>query len=68
MIRRYLSLLETAEWAGVSRSTVLRWSAVGVFPAKVRLGPGRVAWDLQELERWARSRAAEPEPAPRDAA
>jgi prophage regulatory protein len=56
--RRFLSLLEVAEWAGVSRSTVLRWEAAGTFPRRVRLGPNRVAWDLHALEAWADSREA----------
>jgi predicted DNA-binding transcriptional regulator AlpA len=57
MYKRFLPLPEVAGWAGVSKSTVLRWCAVGRFPQKVRLGPGRVAWDFHELERWAQERA-----------
>ncbi len=57
MHRRFLSLPEVAQWAGVSKSTVLRYTEAGTFPPKVRLGPGRVAWSRHELENWAQERA-----------
>jgi prophage regulatory protein len=54
--RKFLSLAETAAYVGVGKSTVLRWEAAGIFPRRVRLGPGRVAWRLEDLEQWAAER------------
>lgn len=51
--QRFLSAKETARYVGISRSTLFRWEANGQFPARRRLGPGRVAWDRHELEIWA---------------
>ncbi|MFC1660333.1 helix-turn-helix transcriptional regulator [Gemmatimonadota bacterium] len=54
--KRFLNLREVAEFCGVSRSSVLRWEQDGLFPARRRLGPARVGWDLEELEEWAAAR------------
>jgi prophage regulatory protein len=58
ILRRFLSLSEAAEFAGISKSTLLRYQAKGLFPKRRRLGPGRVAWDRLELEAWAENREA----------
>lgn len=65
--RQNLNLNETAEFVGVSRSSILRWEADGRFPRRRRLGPNRVAWIRQELEEWNQSRepvapASDPQP------
>lgn len=54
--KRYYSLAETAGWASLGGSTVLRWVKLGKFPQPVRLGPNRVAWDVADLEKWAEAR------------
>lgn len=56
MLKRFHSLPGTSEYSGMSRSTVLRRVKDGTFPAPVRLGPGRVAWDVRDLEAWAADR------------
>jgi prophage regulatory protein len=56
--RRFLSLPEVVEWAGISRSSLLRYEAQGHFPPRVRLGPGRIGWDVKDLEAWADQRGA----------
>jgi len=56
MYRRFLSLPEVATWSGTSKSTVLRRVQDGTFPTPVRLGPGRIAFCIHELESWAADR------------
>lgn len=58
---RFLSLGEATAFAGISKSTLQRYEKAGTFPARRRLGPGRVAWVVSELEEWAQER--EPVPA-----
>ena len=54
--KKFLSLPETADFAGISKSTVLRYVKRGIFPPPKRLGPGRVGWSIEELEAWAAAR------------
>jgi prophage regulatory protein len=56
--RRFLDLPETVEYSNLSRSTILRYESQGLFPKRKRLGPGRVAWDIRDLESWADQRGA----------
>lgn len=55
-LRRFLDLVRTAHFIGCSPSTVLRWEKAGTFPRRRRLGPNRVAWDINDLEAWAAER------------
>jgi prophage regulatory protein len=41
----------------ISRATAYRLMRSGAFPRPVRLSPGRVAWRLVDLERWAEQRS-----------
>jgi prophage regulatory protein len=36
----------------ISRSTLYRWCAAGLFPKPVAMGPQRVGWFLDEIIRW----------------
>ncbi len=36
-----------------------RLEAVGKFPKRIRLGAGRIAWSLREVEEWIAARKAE---------
>lgn len=49
-IRQYLSL---------SISTVYRLEAQGLFPSRIRIGPGLVGWLKDEIDAWVAERAAE---------
>lgn len=40
----------------LSRTTVWRFEAAGIFPARVQLGPKRVAWVKADVEAWMKSR------------
>jgi prophage regulatory protein len=42
----------------VSRSTLFRWERAGAFPARLRVGPGIVAWRKSDIDDWLRSRPA----------
>ena len=66
---RVFARLPTAiQVTGLSRSTIYRMVASGVFPAPVRVGLRAVAWRWADLERWSESRRSArvgPRPAPR---
>lgn len=52
-----LSIKAVCLRTGLSRSTVLRLVAAGIFPAPVRLSPGRIGFFDDEVEAWQRARA-----------
>ena len=37
-----------------AESTLYRWSAEGLFPASVKVGPHASAWRVAEVEEWER--------------
>ena len=39
-----------------NRTTLRRWVQAGRFPAAVKLGPNSIAWPMEEVEEWERSR------------
>jgi prophage regulatory protein len=41
---------------GLSRASIYRYAARGLFPARRRIGPGRVAWLASEVLAWMKSR------------
>ena len=43
---------------GLSRSTVYRLIAAGAFPRAIKLGPRRVGFRADDLEKWLESREA----------
>jgi prophage regulatory protein len=45
-----------ARKTGLSRATIYRYMARGVFPQRRRVGPGRVAWLASEVMAWSLSR------------
>jgi predicted DNA-binding transcriptional regulator AlpA len=47
---------EVVALVGAHRSTVIRWVALGEFPAPVRLPGRRVAWRLADVVAWAEAR------------
>jgi predicted DNA-binding transcriptional regulator AlpA len=41
---------------GLSRASIYRYSALNLFPARRRIGPGRVAWLAREVLAWMETR------------
>jgi prophage regulatory protein len=44
--------------AGISTTTAWRLRKRGLFPAPVRLSPGRVGWRKSDIDRWLAERQA----------
>lgn len=42
---------------GPSRSTLLRWEKLGLFPRRRRIGPNRIAYLENEINGWLESKA-----------
>lgn len=54
-----MSMLTTKQVCALttlSRITIWRYESAGMFPARVQLGPKRVAWRKSEVEAWLESR------------
>lgn len=47
---------DLCRWLGVTRQTVFRWRAQGVFPAPVVLGDRLNRWDPRTVRAWLRDR------------
>ena len=41
---------------GLSRATVYKYMALGLFPRQRHLGPGRIAWRASDVRHWINSR------------
>jgi prophage regulatory protein len=41
---------------GLSRATVYKYMALGLFPRQRHLGPGRIAWRATDVRHWINSR------------
>ncbi len=54
---RLLTIGEVVERTRLSKPTIYRLVAAGAFPAQVQLGPHRVAWLENEIDKWITSRA-----------
>lgn len=53
---RLIRRAEMLRISGLSISSVYRLERKGEFPARRRLGPNSVAWDLASVLQWAQSR------------
>ena len=51
----FLKAPEVCTYTSLSRATLYRYMEAGTFPKTVRLGPGRVAWRREDVERWCRT-------------
>ena len=49
---RLMRLKEVIEATGLSRPTIYKWMALGLFPIPVHLGERAVAWVSDETEAW----------------
>ncbi len=54
---RFISLKEVCGCLGVSRQTVDRLEARGLFPLRIRIGQRRMAWLKSEIDAWTAERA-----------
>jgi predicted DNA-binding transcriptional regulator AlpA len=63
----YLSDKDLAERFGVTRTTVWRWTAEGLLPEPVKIGPNTTRWRLADVQAFEAMRAQEAaaDPAPR---
>ena len=52
----YWSIRTVALKTGLSRASIYRYAARNLFPARRRIGPGRVAWLASEVLAWMESR------------
>lgn len=52
----FWDLRTVAQKTGLSRATIYRYMARGVFPQRRKVGPGRVAWLASEIIAWSFSR------------
>jgi prophage regulatory protein len=41
---------------GLSRASVYKYMALGLFPRQRRIGPGRIAWRASDIRKWIESR------------
>lgn len=54
----YLTDIQLAERFRVSRATIWRWSAHGIFPRPIKLGPAATRWRQSDVLAWEREREA----------
>ena len=47
----YLSKKEVARKLNISSSTVVRWSKNNIIPKPFRLGPNKIIWDENEINK-----------------
>lgn len=50
-------LPDVIRMSGLSRATIYRLEAAGVFPARVRISQRTVGWYLHQVEEWLTNRA-----------
>ena len=41
---------------GLSRASVYKYMALGLFPRQRHIGPGRIAWRASDIRKWIESR------------
>lgn len=56
MVKQYIRTAELARRLDVKPSTITRWAETGRLPKPLRLSPGVVAFDVEEVEAWLASR------------
>lgn len=53
---RLLRRREVADRLGICVRTLERWERLGLFPARVKLGPNTTGWTEADFEEWLRTR------------
>jgi prophage regulatory protein len=56
MMTQVLRKRAVADRVGVCVRTLERWERLGLFPARVKLGPNTTGWTEDDLEEWLRTR------------
>ena len=56
---RLLRMSQVQNRTGLSRSTIRRWVARGLFPQPIKLGENVVGWIEAEIDAWIRERIAD---------
>ena len=56
---RLLRMSQVQDRTGLSRSTIRRWVARGLFPQPIKLGENVVGWIEAEIDAWIRERIAD---------
>ena len=56
---RLLRISQVQDRTGLSRSTIRRWVARGLFPQPIKLGENVVGWIEAEIDAWIRERIAD---------
>ena len=51
-----ISTKQVQEQTSLSRTTVWRLESKGLFPSRIQVSPGRVAWSEEEVNAWLESR------------
>jgi|SRR5690348_9586328 predicted DNA-binding transcriptional regulator AlpA len=52
----FWSIKTVSQKTGLSRASIYRYVARNLFPARRRIGPGRIAWLASEVLSWMQSR------------
>ena len=52
----FWSIKTVSQKTGLSRASIYRYVAHNLFPARRRIGPGRIAWLASEVLSWMQSR------------
>ena len=63
MVKRMLSLAEAADYLGISRTTLWRWSKDGKIPKGEKFGGRCPYWTKAQLDSFVRTRKTEGEAA-----
>jgi prophage regulatory protein len=57
-VLRFIGEKRVRELVGLpSRSTLLRWEKLGLFPRRRKIGPNRIAYLESEIKSWVESKA-----------
>lgn len=59
---QFIRLPEVVELVGLSKMTIYRMVASGLFPKQIRLGANSVAWVRSEVQAWSQQRIAASRP------
>lgn len=53
---RLMRVADVEQEYGISRSTLNTWRSKGLFPEPIQIGPNTIAWKVEEVEAWLKSK------------